>query len=274
MKARRIGAIGYQALAMFLAVVAIVPFLWMVSTSLKSSGALLALPIEWIPKNPTLDAYRRLFAVSGMPRSAMNSIIVTASAVVLTLASASMAAFALAKIEFKGRNAVFMLFVASMMIPTQVTFIPLYLIMNDLSLVNSLAALIVPYAFKAFAIFMLRQQMMNIPDAYLDAASIDGASLGRSFFSIMLPMCRTSLVTLAIITCMEAWNDYLLPLVLMTDSRNFTLTIILNSLSGQFKTNYDLLMAGSLISILPLLLVYVVAQKYFASGLQVGGIKG
>lgn len=274
MKARRIGAIGYQALAMFLAVVAIVPFLWMVSTSLKSSGALLALPIEWIPKNPTLDAYRRLFAVSGMPRSAMNSIIVTASAVVLTLASASMAAFALAKIEFKGRNAVFMLFVASMMIPTQVTFIPLYLIMNDLSLVNSLVALIVPYAFKAFAIFMLRQQMMNIPDAYLDAASIDGASLGRSFFSIMLPMCRTSLVTLAIITCMEAWNDYLLPLVLMTDSRNFTLTIILNSLSGQFKTNYDLLMAGSLISILPLLLVYVVAQKYFASGLQVGGIKG
>ncbi|MDD4011128.1 MAG: carbohydrate ABC transporter permease [Sphaerochaetaceae bacterium] len=274
MKARRIGAIGYHALAMFLAVVAIVPFLWMVTTSLKSSGALLALPIEWIPKNPTLDAYRRLFAVSGMPRSAMNSIIVTASAVVLTLASASMAAFALAKIEFKGRNAVFMLFVASMMIPTQVTFIPLYLIMNDLSLVNSLAALIVPYAFKAFAIFMLRQQMMNIPDAYLDAASIDGASLGRSFFSIMLPMCRTSLVTLAIITCMEAWNDYLLPLVLMTDSRNFTLTIILNSLSGQFKTNYDLLMAGSLISILPLLLVYVVAQKYFASGLQVGGIKG
>ena len=207
-------------------------------------------------------------------RSIVNSFIVTAGAVVFTLASSSLAAFALSKIEFRGREGVFMLFIASMMLPSQVLFIPLYLIMNNLGLVNNLIAIILPYLFQAFAVFMLRQQMMSIPDTYLDAAAIDGAGLLRSFITVFLPMCRTALVTLAIIISMNAWNDYLMPLVILTSSENYTLPIILNSLSGQFKTGYDLLMAGSLVSIVPLLVVYIVFQRYFASGLQVGGIKG
>jgi multiple sugar transport system permease protein len=146
--------------------------------------------------------------------------------------------------------------------------------MNDLRLVDTLFVLILPYTFKAFAVFILRQQMMNIPDAYLDAAAIDGASLFRSFITIFLPLCKTALATLAIIIAMDAWNDYLLPLVLMTSPKNYTLPIILNALSGQFKTAYDLLMAGSLISIVPLLVIYIGAQRYFASGLQIGGVKG
>lgn len=267
-------SIAFHILAVMISVIALVPFLWMISTSLKSSGALLAVPIQWIPEEPTLQAYLRLFSLTGILRSIVNSFIVTAGAVVFTLASSSLAAFALSKIEFRGREGVFMLFIASMMLPSQVLFIPLYLIMNNLGLVNNLIAIILPYLFQAFAVFMLRQQMMSIPDTYLDAAAIDGAGLLRSFITVFLPMCRTALVTLAIIISMNAWNDYLMPLVILTSSENYTLPIILNSLSGQFKTGYDLLMAGSLVSIVPLLVVYIVFQRYFASGLQVGGIKG
>lgn len=267
-------SIAFHILAVMISVIALVPFLWMISTSLKSSGALLAVPIQWIPEEPTLQAYGRLFSLTGILRSIVNSFIVTAGAVVFTLASSSLAAFALSKIEFRGREGVFMLFIASMMLPSQVLFIPLYLIMNNLGLVNNLIAIILPYLFQAFAVFMLRQQMMSIPDTYLDAAAIDGAGLLRSFITVFLPMCRTALVTLAIIISMNAWNDYLMPLVILTSSENYTLPIILNSLSGQFKTGYDLLMAGSLVSIVPLLVVYIVFQRYFASGLQVGGIKG
>ena len=267
-------SIAFHILAVLISVIALVPFLWMISTSLKSSGALLAVPIQWIPEEPTLQAYVRLFSLTGILRSIVNSFIVTAGAVVFTLASSSLAAFALSKIEFRGREGVFMLFIASMMLPSQVLFIPLYLIMNNLGLVNNLIAIILPYLFQAFAVFMLRQQMMSIPDTYLDAAAIDGAGLLRSFITVFLPMCRTALVTLAIIISMNAWNDYLMPLVILTSSENYTLPIILNSLSGQFKTGYDLLMAGSLVSIVPLLVVYIVFQRYFASGLQVGGIKG
>ncbi|HHT81282.1 MAG TPA: carbohydrate ABC transporter permease [Spirochaetales bacterium] len=264
----------YHLLAIVLGILAIIPFLWMISTSLKSGGALLVVPIEWFPKEPTIQAYEKLFALTGMLRSIGNSLVVTSGAVLIALFSSSMAAFAFSKIRFKGSGVLFMLFIASMMLPSHVLFIPLYLIMNDLHLVDTLFALILPYTFKAFAVFMLRQQMMNISDAYLDAAAIDGASLFRSFITVFLPLCKTALATLAIIIAMDAWNDYLLPLVLMTSPKNYTLPIILNALSGQFKTAYDLLMAGSLISVVPLLIIYIGAQRYFASGLQIGGVKG
>ena len=264
----------YHLLAIVLGILAIIPFLWMISTSLKSGGALLVVPIEWFPKEPTIQAYEKLFALTGMLRAIGNSLVVTSGAVLIALFSSSMAAFAFSKIRFKGSGVLFMLFIASMMLPSHVLFIPLYLIMNDLHLVDTLFALILPYTFKAFAVFMLRQQMMNISDAYLDAAAIDGASLFRSFITVFLPLCKTALATLAIIIAMDAWNDYLLPLVLMTSPKNYTLPIILNALSGQFKTAYDLLMAGSLISVVPLLIIYIGAQRYFASGLQIGGVKG
>jgi len=264
----------YHLVALLFCFVALLPFVWMISTAFKSSGALLAIPIEWIPKKPTTAAFVRLFKNEGIFSSMINSIIVTFGSILVGLICSSMAAFAFAKIKFKGSGILFGIFLASMMIPSQVIFIPLYLIMNDIHLTNTLASLIIPCMFQAFAIFMLRQQMMAISDSYIDAAAIDGASLFQTFFQIILPMCKTSLATLAIIIGMGAWNDYLLPLVLLTTKDKFTLTIILNSLNGQFSTEYNLLMAGSLISMLPLLLLYVAAQKYFTTGMQVGGIKG
>ncbi len=271
---RILSSIIYYVIGITLAFASIVPFLWMISTSLKSGGALLALPIQWIPENPTFDSYIKLFKLSGMIRSIFNSVILTSLAVIVALTSSSLAAFAFSKIKFKGSGMLFMFYLASMMLPSQVLFIPLYLIMNELNLVDSIFALVLPYLFQAFAVFMLRQQMMNIPDDYLDAAAIDGASLFKSFMIVFLPLCKTALATLAIIICMNAWNDYLLPLVLLTSNRNFTLPIILNSLSGQFQTEFNLLMAGSLVSVLPLLIIYIFMHRYFASGMQVGGIKG
>lgn len=264
----------YNIIAIIFSFIAILPFVWMLSTSLKTDGALLSLPIEWIPKNPTFASYTRLFQNEGILLSMINSIIVTAGAIVVGLISSSMAAFAFAKIKFKGSYILFTVILASMMIPSQVIFIPLYLIMNDLNLTNTLSSLIVLFMFQAFAIFMLRQQIMSINDSFMDAAAIDGASLFKTFFLVILPMCKTSLATLAIITGMGAWNDYLLPLVLLTTKDKYTLPIILNALNGQFSTSYNLLMAGALVTMFPLIILYIVAQQYFAKGLQIGGIKG
>ena len=268
------GRIFYNIIAILLSLVAVVPFLWMLTTSLKSSGALMAIPIEWIPKHPTLDNYVKLLGVSGLSRSILNSVLVTVMAVFVAITTSSMAAFAFSKIRFRGSSLLFMAFIASMMIPSQVVFIPLYLVMNELKLTNTLFAVVLPYSFKAFAVFMLRQQMMGISDTYLDASAIDGASLWTSFWKVFMPLCKTAVITLGIIICMDSWNDYLLPLVLLTDKKNFTLPIILNSMSGQYKNQYNLLMAGSLVSVLPLLVLYGVCNRYFKSGLQVGGIKG
>jgi len=264
----------FYLLATIIALVMLVPLFWMISTSLKTKGALMALPIQWIPKAPTFDNFRRLFTTEGFTGSIGNSFTVAASSVALTLTSSSLAAFAFAKIKFRGREALFLLYLASMMIPTQVLFIPLYLVMSELHLTDTLTSLILPGIFRAFAVFMLRQKMKTIPDEYMDAAAMDGASLGRTFFQIIIPMCKGTLATLAIILFMESWNDYLLPLVMLQSNSKFTMPILLNVMSGQFKNQYNLMMAGALVSMVPILVLYAAAQKYFKAGLQLGGVKG
>lgn len=260
--------------ALLLVLVAMIPFFWMVSTSLKSGGAIITIPIEWIPKQPTFESYISVFEKDGIFRAMLNSLFVSAGSVAVVLISSSMAAFAFAKIKFRGREILFVIYLAALMIPSQVLFIPIYLVMSELGLANSLVSLILPNIFRVFAIFMLRQQMMSIPDTYMEAAAMDGASLFRQFIQIICPMCRTTMITLLVIQFMDAWNDYLLPLVLLTSKDKYTLPIILNSMAGQYKFEFNLLMAGALISMLPILLLYGVAQKYFASGLQMGGVKG
>jgi multiple sugar transport system permease protein len=270
----QLGTFLYHAGAILLVLLIMIPFFWMISTSLKSRGALMALPIQWIPQEPVLDNYVDLFGKDGFSNSLFNSVIVSVGSVLVTLISSAMAAFAFSKIEFKCRNMLFLVYLATMMIPAQVLFIPLYLLMSELKLSDSLIALILPTMFKAFAIFMLRQQMLSIPKEYMEAPAVDGAGLWTIFTRIICPMCKPAFATLAIICFMDAWNDYLLPLVMLNTKTRFTLPIILNSLSGQYKNEYNLLMAGALISMIPILFLYSVTQKYFASGLQVGGVKG
>ena len=271
---RILGGVGYYIVAVLLAVIALVPFVWMISTSLKSRGALMSIPIEWIPAEPTLDAYGEVFSRFPFLKTIGNSLFITCSFTLLTIISASMAAFAFAKIRFRGSRLVLGLYLATMMIPTQVTMIPLFVVMNKLGLIDSYASVILPGIFKPFAVFMLVQQMRAIPNDFLDAARIDGAGIFQVYRRIALPMCAPTIATLAVTTFMESWNDYLWPLLMLTDRNKMTLPIALSTLNGQYNTEYNVLMAGSLISMIPIIVIYLCAQKQFKNGLMAGGIKG
>lgn len=271
---RRLGQAGYYIISILLAVLALIPFLWMISTSLKSRGALMSIPIEWIPAEPTLDAYTEVFSRFPFLRTIGNSLFISVAFTLITLVSASMAAFAFAKLRFRGSGVILSIYIATMMIPTQVTMIPLFVVMNRLGLIDSYASVILPSMFKPFAVFLLVQQMKTIPNDYLDAARIDGAGLFHIYFRVALPLCIPTLATLAVTTFMESWNDYLWPLLMLTDRNKMTLSIALSTLNGQYNTEYNVLMAGSLISMIPIIIIYIAAQKQFKAGLMAGGIKG
>lgn len=233
-------SVRFYLISCLIAVIVMIPFLWMLSTSLKSKGALMAIPVQWIPKEPSLDAYRKVFSRFPFLRAIFNSLFITVSYTLLTVLSASMAAFAFTKIRFPGADGLLKLYLASMMIPTQVTLIPLFVVMNKLDLINSYSSVILPSLFRV----------------------------------VMLPLCASSIATLTITTFMECWNDYLWPLLMLTDRNKMTLTLALNNLNGQYGTEYHVLMAGSLISMVPIIIVYIAAQKNFKHGVMAGGIKG
>lgn len=271
---KKLGSVGYYVVAISLAIIAMIPFAWMISTSFKSRGALMAIPIEWIPENPTWAAYEKVFSKFPFAKTIINSLFISVSYTAITLLSAAMAAFAFAKIRFPGNDLIFKCYLATMMIPTQVTMIPLFVIMNKMGLVDSYASVITPSIFRPFAVFMLVQQMRTIPNDYMDAAKIDGANIFMVFGKVILPLCSSSLATLSITTFMESWNDYLWPLLMLTDKNKMTLPIALSTLNGQYATEYNVLMAGSLISMIPIIIIYICAQKYFKNGMMSGGIKG
>lgn len=271
---RFLSTTGYYVVSIIIAVVAMIPFVWMISTSLKSRGALMSIPIEWIPAEPTMDAYGEVFSRFPFLRTIGNSLFISVAFTLITLISASMAAFAFAKIRFRGSDVILKLYLAMMMIPTQVTMIPLFIIMNRLGLIDSYASVILPSIFKPFAVFMLVQQMRSVPNDFLDAARVDGAGIFTVYTRIALPMCAPTLATLAVTTFMESWNDYLWPLLMLTDRNKMTLPIALSTLNGQYNTEYNVLMAGSLISMIPIIIIYLCAQKQFKNGLMAGGIKG
>ena len=195
---RRLSTTGYYVVSIALAIVAMIPFLWMISTSLKSRGALMSIPIEWIPEDPSLDAYGEVFSRFPFLKTIGNSLFISVSYTVITLLSASMAAFAFAKIRFRCGDLLLKLYLATMMVPTQVTMIPLFVIMNRLGLIDSYASVILPSIFRPFAVFMLVQQMRTIPADYMDAARIDGANIFQIYSRVALPLCAPTLATLAV----------------------------------------------------------------------------
>ncbi|MBU1019567.1 MAG: carbohydrate ABC transporter permease [Firmicutes bacterium] len=251
----------------------LIPFLWMISTSLKNNQALMSIPIEWIPKKVSFESYITVLTELPFLKSTMNSLIVTLSSTILTLTSSSLAAFIFAKYDFKFKNILFVLFLTSMMIPIQVTGIPIFIILTKLGLNNSFAGVILPSVYNVFAIFLLRQYMKNISNEFIEAAYMDGANLFHVFFKIIIPMSIVPLTTLFVINFMGYWNDYFWPLIILTDPDKVTLPVLLSKLNTQYGTEYNTLMAGSLISMTPILVVYMFAQKYFIRGVQEGGIK-
>jgi multiple sugar transport system permease protein len=256
--------------------VTLVPFLWMVSTSLKSSLEIIRLPPTIIPEHPTLENYLNIFNDPAVPlaRFYLNSIIVSVSVVALVLFTSSLAGFAFTKYKFYGQNVFFILVMATLMVPFQVTMIPLYLIVVRLHLADSLLGLIVPSLTSAFGIFLMRQFIESIPDELIDAARIDGAAEFGIYTRIILPQMGPALATLGIFQFMATWNDYLWPLIVITSTQNRTLPIMLTWYTGFHGfSRYDLTMAASFLVILPILIVYLLFQRWIVRGIALTGFK-
>lgn len=252
----------------------LLPFFWMVSTSLKEAKALTVLPIQWFPEKISFDGFVKIFDVFPFGRAIFNSIFISVLITFVTVMSACMAAYVFSKIKFRGREVLFGIYIATMMIPATITMIPNYLTLKHLSLLNSYVGIMLPSLFNAFGTFMIRQYMRTIPDDFVEAAVLDGASHFRIFFRMILPLSKPAVATLTVITFMGAWNDYLWPLIVLTDKNKMTIPVGLSLLNGQHQSDYNMLMAGALISMIPILLIYTFAQRYFEQGLSVGGIKG
>lgn len=253
----------------------VVPFLWMISTSFKSREAIRTIPIRWIPELPTWDAYIRIFTLSNFSfgTAVFNSFFLAIAITLVSVLSAAMAAFIFAKIPFKGRDKTFAIFLATMMIPGTVTMVPNYMLLKYLGLLNTFTGLIIPSIINAFGIFLLKQSMHSIDDAYIEAGVIDGASLSAVFWKQILPMVKPALFTLILFSFVGSWNSYLWPLIVLTDRSKQTLQIGLGTMNSQFGSYEHYLMAGALISVLPIIIVYIFTQKYVEKGLAFGGIK-
>ena len=253
----------------------LVPFLWMLSTSFKSATEIVKLPPTLLPEKFTLQSYQTIFNDPRVPlaRFYLNSIIVSVCVVTMVLFTSSLAGYVFAKYQFYGKNFIFTLLLASMMIPFQVMMIPLYLILVRLGITDSLLGLIVPGATSAFGIFLMRQFIESIPSELIDAARIDGAAEFGIYSRIILPQMGPALATLGIFTFMGTWNDYLWPLIVITTTEKRTLPIMLSWYNSQHGSRYDLTMAVSVLVILPILLVYFIFQRWVVRGIALTGFK-
>lgn len=269
-----LSGIGFYVPVTFIALLILIPFFWMITTSLKTQSAIYTFPVEWIPSELTLENYITLFTRFPFGRVILNSAIVSISYTMISLILSCMAAFAFAKLKFKGSEVIFKIFIATLMIPFHTILIPLFIIMSGMGLNNTYISVIIPSIFKVFVIFMLVQNMKTIPNDYIDAARMDGASNFTVLWKIIVPFCGPTIATLAIIMFVESMNDFLWPLVMLTKTKMMTMPVALSILYGQFNRNIGVSMAGSLISIIPIIIVYLIAQRKFKSGLSLGGIKG
>ena len=253
----------------------VLPFLWMLSSSFKGSEAIRTIPIRWIPEHPTLEGYQRVFNMQGFSfaRSSLNSLLLAIACTIVAVGSAAMAAFVFAKLPFKGSNKLFGLYLATMMIPGTVPLVPNYIILRMLGLLDTYTGLILPSLANAFGVFLMRQSMMSVNDAYMESAYLDGASLYRIFFQIMLPMVMPTLSTMVLLSFMGSWNSYLWPLIVLTSTDKQTLQVVLGNMNGMYKNNEHVLMAGAVLTILPILIVYLVSQRYVDQGISLGGLK-
>ena len=274
---RRRSRAGLRRLAGWAVVVAIgltmvFPFAWSLSTSLQDSDTLLQVPPQLIPDSPSLDAYRQVMEVTPFARMVINSAVVTLVVVALQVITSSLAGYGLARFEFRGRQALLLLYLGTMMVPFQVTIVPLFVGMSKLGWLNTLHALILPMVASAFGVFLFRQYFMQMPTALEEAAALDGASSWRTFWSIAFPYARPAAATHGILAFMAAWNAFLWPLFIARDEAAMTLPVGLATLHGRYQTDWNLVMAGSVIAVVPVIIVFALAQRHISTGLLLGGV--
>ena len=255
--------------------ISIFPFIWMISSSLKDSELIFSFPPQLIPNPVTWQNYPEAWKATAMGRAMINSLFI---AVVTTGGGclvSSLVAYGFAKIDFKFKTALFMVVLSTMMIPYQVTLIPLFIIFKHLGWINTYNPLIVPSLFGTAAnVFMMRQYMLKIPNDFRDSGFIDGCGHFRIWFKIILPMCVPTLVSLGVLTFMGHWNNYLGPMIYLSSRVKMTVPLVLRSYKGSYSTQWHLLMAASCIALAPVVLLYIVSQKFIISGIMMGGIKG
>ena len=250
------------------------PFVWMIISSFKTTGELRQLPPTFIPEEPTLTNYRDLFDRLDFPRYFFNSTVVALCVTAGNLLFCSMVGYALAKLEFAGKRVLLVLVLATLMVPGIVTFMPQFVLISNMGLANTHAALILPTVVGALGVFLMRQFISGIPDELLDAARIDGAGEYRIFFKIILPLCGAPLATLAILTFLGSWNAFLWPLVVASTEDMYTLPVALSLFAiGQQETNVALQMAGAVVVVLPVVVLFLAMQRYVIQGIATTGIK-
>jgi multiple sugar transport system permease protein len=245
----------------------------MVSASFMAPGEASTTPIHFFPMHPTLEHYKALTERLHIGRYFMNSFIIASVVTLISTLINSMAGFAFAKYQFPGRNKLFRFLLSGMIVPAQVTMLPLFLMLKTMGLVNTYVGVILPGLASIFGIFLIRQFAGSIPDSLIEAARIDGASEFRVYRSVVLPLCRPILYTLALFTFMGTWNDFMWPLIIMTDNANYTLPVAIANLKGEHLLDLELMMAGSVITVLPVLILFLAFQRHYIRGIMVGGVK-
>ena len=251
----------------------VVPFLWMILTSLKTYGESIHVPPVLIPKDLQWGNYKEVFDLLPFFKFMLNTFIVTVARTAGQLFLCSLAAYAFARIEFPGRNFLFLLALSVLMVPGQVFLLPQYMIMVKLGWLNTLQAVIVPGLFSAFGTFLLRQFFMGLPKELEEAARLDGCNHFQIYWRIMLPLAQPGLIALGIFTALWSWNELMWPMIVNSSPDKMTLSVGLASLQGQYLTNYPILMAGSFLAILPMLILFIILQKQFIEGIALTGGK-
>lgn len=256
------------------AITTLFPFLWMVSTSLKPDLELFRTPPQLIPSPFVPENYGRVADLMPIWRFAANSVFVAVVTTALQVLTSAMAAYAFARLRFRGRDALFVLYLTTLMVPFQVVVVPLFIEMRYLGLVDTYPGLILPAIASAFGTFLLRQAFLGVPRELEEAAFVDGAGYFRVFWQIALPLVRPALAAFAIFAFMASWNSFLWPLVIVSSEELMTLPLGLANLHGQYVTQWNLVMAGTTISVVPILVVYLLAQRHIVQGVAMSGLKG
>ena len=262
------------AVLIFISLLMLVPFAWMLSSSLKLDKDVFIVPIQWIPENPQWENYIKIWTKIPLAKFVVTTAKLTVIVTLLQLFTSSFAAYAFAKLNFRYKNALFLAYVATIAVPWQVYMVPQFMMMRSFGLNDTHLAIICLQAFSAFGVFMMRQFYQGIPDELCEAARIDGMSEYQIYGKIMLPLAKPALSTLTIFTFVNTWNDFLGPLIYLKTESKKTLQIGLRMFIGQNSSEYGLIMAASVLSLIPVLVVFLALQKYFVEGIAATGVKG
>ncbi|MBQ9324473.1 MAG: carbohydrate ABC transporter permease [Clostridia bacterium] len=250
------------------------PFIWMVLGSFKPKDELFAVPMSLLPVRWKPSNYSDVFIKIPFAKYYVNTAKVAIFSTLGQVITCSLSAYAFAKLQFKGRDALFMLYLATMMIPYQVTMIPQYELIRNMGLLDSHLGLILLHCFSPFGVFLLRQFMLSIPDSFVEAARIEGASDTTILTRIVLPLSTSALATLVTLKFLDSWNDYTAPMIMLSSKMKYTLQLGLRTFQQEFGVEYTLILAGTTMSLIPILIIYIFAQNYFIEGIAAGGVKG